>query len=168
MIDQEPFAVALDEVEHRHDERGRIGDVVPLDDKLLRDSGQGLVAKNLFSGDPAFRVHHVEPVGNDVDGDFRVPLVDEEEMEALVPEEPAGEEASRGDGRVQTGRPVRHRGRVVRRLDFRMAVEVTNPSDEVAKGSFGKVNRGFIKAFLLQVKGRLELVGKSVPERRRI
>lgn len=60
----------------------------------------------LFARYPRLNVHQIKPVVHDVQLHVQIPGRNEQTMEPLVPEEPPGEEAPTGDGRVEGRLPI--------------------------------------------------------------
>lgn len=130
----------------RQEEGGWVGDVRVLRDELGGHLGPRLLAQNLLAlnialhmrrhGENDRRLHATEPAGQDRFAQGAVPASDHELVEALVPEETAGEVGSAGDGGEQRAF-VRMSKRPVGCALDRVSVEERNSRDEVAESRSG-------------------------------
>ena len=119
------------------EERRGVGDVGVLDEERGRDLRPCLRPEDLLARQPAALAQQVEPVRDDVERDARVPPRDQQQVEALVPEEATREERPRWHGGVERRRPrlLRAVPRRAPRLDQRRPVEVPHPPEQIAEGA---------------------------------
>src|SRR5436190_8764202 len=85
-------------------QRGRIRMMRILDLEVGRDFAAGLRTEDLFPRDPAMVIHECEPAPQYVQRQIDIPVQDEDQVEALVPQEASWEEWPGWDAGEEFGR----------------------------------------------------------------
>ncbi|KAJ6264706.1 hypothetical protein Dda_0856 [Drechslerella dactyloides] len=168
----------LDEFGEDEDEGWRVGVVRVLGLEFAGHLAASFVAEDLLAGDPAVVVHQVVPAADNLHAAnecaINVPFDDGQQVESLVPEEPAWEERPAGDGCEQRGGALHLAEvplavglgglpevlvvlRVLGAVDERGAVEEADAAEQVGEELAGE---GFV---LDGVEGRLALEDRIEP-----